>query len=112
MGYFEYLTTLLTSEYFAYSGCEYFANSGFEYFANSGCEHFVNSGCKYFDNPGCEYFARQGPRLTLKKSLPSASGSGNLTSHPLNLLLPAQATNDGKVPLPDGLKTVLSKTAA
>ena len=33
-------------------------------------------------------------------------------AHPLNLLLPAQATNDGKVPLPDGLKTVLSKTAA
>ena len=25
--------------------------------------------------------ARQGPRLTLKKSLPSASGSGNLTNY-------------------------------
>ena len=33
-------------------------------------------------------------------------------AHPLNLLLPAQATNDGKVPLPNSLKTVLSKTAA
>ena len=25
-------------------------------------------------------------------------------AHPLNLLLPAQAKNDGKVPSPDGLK--------
>ena len=38
---------------------------------------------------------------------------GILCSSPqLNLLLPAQATNDGKVPLPDGLTRVLSKTAA
>ena len=54
MGYFEYLKTLLTCEYFAYSGFEYFAKSGCEYFANSGYEYFANSGFEYFANSGCE----------------------------------------------------------
>ena len=43
--------------------------------------------------------------------IPAFHGEG-FYAHPLNLLLPAQAKKDGKVPLPNDLKTVLSNTAA